>query len=129
MEMGIVGERLAAMNGKAGELRENARRASTLLKAMGNERRLTVLCYLIEGEKSVSELESLIGISQSALSQHLARLRRDGLVETRRSAQNIFYSVASAEVLELLQAMHHTLCRPTRSAPVDGQLAVAETTS
>lgn len=129
MDMGIMGHLLRPMNEKAGELRENARRASTLLKAMGNERRLTVLCYLIEGEKTVSELETLIGISQSALSQHLARLRRDGLVETRRAAQNIFYSVASSEVLELLQSLHHILCRPSRPAPVDGQPVMVETTS
>ena len=117
------------MNQKAGELRENARRVSTLLKAMGNERRLTVLCYLIEGERSVSELEALIGISQSALSQHLARLRRDGLVDTRRAAQNIFYSVADDKVTELLEALHHILCRPSRTLSVDGQAVMAETTS
>ena len=127
MDMGILGDRLVPMDEKAGELRENARRVSTLLKAMGNERRLIVLCYLVEGERSVSELESLIGISQSALSQHLARLRRDGLVETRRSAQNIFYSVASREVKELLESLHHILCRPSRTQPVDGQAIVAET--
>ncbi len=129
MQMGILGDRLIAMDEKAGELRENARRASTLLKAMGNERRLTVLCYLIEGERSVSELEALIGISQSALSQHLARLRRDGLVETRRAAQNIFYSVANSEVTELLESLHHILCRPSRPSPADGQAVMAETTS
>lgn len=129
MDMGILGDRLIPMDKKAGELRENARRASTLLKAMGNERRLTVLCYLIEGERSVSELEALIGISQSALSQHLARLRRDGLVETRRAAQNIFYSVANNEVTDLLESLHDILCRPSRTSPVDGQAVMAETTS
>jgi ArsR family transcriptional regulator, virulence genes transcriptional regulator len=63
---------------KIDELLANARRASGLLKAMGNERRLLILCYLTEGERSVGELEKLIDLSQSALSQHLARLRRDG---------------------------------------------------
>lgn len=120
---------MLSVDEKAVELRENARRASALLKAMGNERRLTVLCYLVENERSVSELEALIGISQSALSQHLARLRRDGLVETRRAAQNIYYSVASGEVRELLESLHHILCRPGRTSTVDGRSAVAETAS
>jgi ArsR family transcriptional regulator, virulence genes transcriptional regulator len=66
----------------AAELQANARRASALLKAMANERRLMILCHLATGEKSVGEIEALIGLSQSALSQHLARLRRDRLVET-----------------------------------------------
>lgn len=120
---------MLSVDEKAVELRESARRASTLLKAMGNERRLTVLCYLVENERSVSELEALIGISQSALSQHLARLRRDGLVDTRRAAQNIYYSVASREARELLESLHHILCRPGRTATVDGRSAVAETAS
>ena len=64
-------------------------RASTLLKAMSNQHRLMILCQLVPGEKCVSELEEIIGLSQSALSQHLARLRRDNLVSTRREAQTI----------------------------------------
>ena len=64
-----------------------------LLKALSNEKRLLILCALCESEKSVGELEQRIDLSQSALSQHLARLRRDGLVKTRREAQTIFYSL------------------------------------
>ena len=79
------------------ELRSNAHRASRLLKALSNERRLMVLCHLSQGEKSVGELERAVGLGQSALSQHLARLRRDALVRTRREAQTIYYSLASAE--------------------------------
>ena len=70
-------------------IQANARRASTLLKAMSNEHRLMILCQLQNGERSVGELERLVGLSQSALSQHLARLRRDQLVRTRRVAQTI----------------------------------------
>jgi DNA-binding transcriptional ArsR family regulator len=88
------------------KFRPHAPRASTLLKAMGNERRLLILCYLAQGEKTVGELERLIGISQSALSQHLARLRRDRLVQTRRSAQNIFYSLLGDESLTILKTLH-----------------------
>ena len=72
------------------ELQVNARAASVLLKAMSNERRLMILCHLAGGEKSVGELEGLISLSQSALSQLLARLRRDRLVRTRRNAQSIY---------------------------------------
>ena len=68
--------------------------ASKVLRSIGNERRLMIVCYLLEKERHVSELEGLIGISQSALSQHLARLRRDKLVQTRRDAQCVYYSIA-----------------------------------
>ena len=89
-------------------VQENAKSASRILKAMANERRLIILCYLSEGERSVGELEELIGISQSALSQHLARLRKDGLVVPRRSSQNVFYSLYGDEarlIIGLLQEL------------------------
>ena len=72
---------------------------------MGNERRLAVLCHLSEREHSVNELCRLVGLSQSALSQHLAKLRRERLVTTRRSAQTVYYSVASPEVAPLLRSL------------------------
>jgi ArsR family transcriptional regulator, virulence genes transcriptional regulator len=86
-------------------LLQKADRASKLLKAMGNARRLAVLCHLTEREHSVNELCRLVGLSQSALSQHLAKLRRDRLVATRRSAQTVYYSVASPEVAPLLRSL------------------------
>src|SRR3546814_11514478 len=88
-----------------GSLLQAAGKASTLLKAMGNERRLAVLCHLSVREHSVTELCRLVGLSQSALSQHLAKLRRDHLVTTRRSAQTVYYSVASPEVAPLLRSL------------------------
>ncbi len=88
-----------------GPLLLTAGRASRLLKAMGNERRLLILCHLSEGEHSVSELCRLVGLSQSALSQHLAKLRHDNLVKTRRSAQTVYYSLASPEVRPILQSL------------------------
>lgn len=91
-------------------LQDNTRRASGLLKAMSNEHRLLILCQLEGGEKSVGELVRLVGLSQSALSQHLARLRRDSLVRTRREAQTIFYSVASREALVLLEQLQLLYC-------------------
>lgn len=77
---------------------------------MGNPHRLMILCQLIRGERSVGELERVIGLSQSALSQHLARLRRDNLVKTRRSAQTIFYSLAGQEAEKVLDTLYQIYC-------------------
>ncbi len=94
------------------KLQESARRASALLKAMSNEHRLMILCQLLPGEKSVGELERIIGLSQSALSQHLARLRRDSLVTTRRQAQTIFYSLAGIEARAVIDTLYGLYCKP-----------------
>lgn len=109
------------------DLLSNARRASTLLKAMSNERRLLILCYLAEGEKSVGELEDLVDLSQSALSQHLARLRRDKLVRTRRSAQNIYYSLNGHEAQTVMATLHSLYCAP--SARNQDEAAPTESTA
>jgi len=79
--------------------------ACQLLKAMSNERRLIVLCHLLKGEHSVNELCKLVGLSQSALSQHLAKLRRDRVVKTRRAAQTIYYSIAAPEVGQIVATL------------------------
>ena len=76
-----------------------------ILKAMGNIKRLQILYALRHMEKSVGELEKIVNLSQSALSQHLAVLRNSGLVKTRRQAQTIFYSIKSAVVLNILNMM------------------------
>ena len=93
-------------------LKGNAARASKLLKALSNEHRLLILCQLVEGEKSVGEMEGLEPLSQSALSQHLARLRRDGLVSTRRDAQMIYYSLADDTVVEIIEVLYNAYCAP-----------------
>lgn len=93
-------------------LQPKAVEASRLLKSLANERRLLILCHLTAGERSVGELERLVDLSQSALSQHLARLRRDGLVKTRREAQTIYYSVASDAANEVLQTLYRLYCAP-----------------
>ena len=80
--------------------------ASSLLKALANEKRLVIVCILCNGEKNVGDLEQVVGLSQSALSQHLARLRRDGVVETRREAQTIFYSIKNPAVPKLLACLN-----------------------
>ncbi len=91
-------------------IQDNARRASTLLKAMSNQHRLMILCQLVPGEKCVGELESIVGLSQSALSQHLARLRRDNLVSTRREAQTIHYSLAGEEASAVIETLYGLYC-------------------
>ncbi len=91
-------------------LQENARRASTLLKAMSNQHRLLILCQLVRGERCVGDLEQIVGLSQSALSQHLARLRRDNLVKTRRSAQTIYYSLAGNEANAVIETLYGLYC-------------------
>jgi len=92
------------------KLEENARRASTLLKAMSNQHRLMILCQISHEEKSVGELEEIIGLSQSALSQHLARLRRDNLVQTRRDAQTIYYSLKGEEASTIIDTLYNLYC-------------------
>jgi DNA-binding transcriptional ArsR family regulator len=97
-------------------LQKRASHAATLLKVMANARRLIVLCQLAEGEKAVGELESVVGLSQSALSQHLSVLRQQGLVMTRREGQSIFYSLASKEAQTIMLALHEVFCaKPGRN--------------
>lgn len=100
---------------KPADLEQNARKASALLKAMANERRLLILCHLATGEKSVGELEAMVSLSQSALSQHLARLRRDGLVGTRRAAQTIYYRLAGREAQAIMETLHALYCEPVKA--------------
>lgn len=76
-----------------------------MLKAMGNEKRLEILYHLFQKEQNVGELEKVIGLSQSALSQHLAVLRNEGLVKTRREAQTIFYSIKNSKVNDVLKML------------------------
>ena len=92
------------------DMRENASQAADLLKAMSNENRLLILCHLGEKEMSVSELNNFIDLSQSSLSQHLARLRQDGLVKTRRESQTIFYTIANPSVVKLIGFLHNEFC-------------------
>ena len=95
-------------------LQKRAGHAATLLKVMANPNRLIILCQLAEREKSVGELERVVGLSQSALSQHLSVLRKQGVVITRRSAQSIFYSLASKEVQTIMLALHDVFCAKAR---------------
>ena len=101
----------AVANMNMGELQSRALRAAGLLKATANPVRLMVLCQLAEGEKSVGELEKVAGVSQSALSQHLALLRERGVVRSRREGQSIFYALDGPEAPALLAALYEVYCR------------------
>jgi DNA-binding transcriptional ArsR family regulator len=90
--------------------KDKASEAAAFLKTLANENRLMVLCHLAQGEKSVTELESLIDIRQPNLSQQLSRLRADGLVKTRRNAKSIYYELDSPEVMLLIQLMYRLFC-------------------
>ncbi|MDD1794128.1 metalloregulator ArsR/SmtB family transcription factor [Enterovibrio makurazakiensis] len=93
------------------QMQEAGPKAVKLLKAMANERRLFILCYLLEGEMSVGTLSDKLELSQSALSQHLAWLRRDGLVATRKEAQTVYYSLKSVEVQTIMMTLHELFCK------------------
>jgi len=89
----------------------SAQEASGFLKALAHEARLLILCLLIEEEKSVSDIEEILKLRQPAISQQLARLRADNLVETRRDGKNVFYSLARPEVREVIGALHRAFCQ------------------
>ena len=95
-------------------MRVHAADAARLLKALSNEKRLMLLCLLVEGERSVSGLNARLDLSQSALSQHLAVLRADGLVTTRRDAQTIYYSLAEGPAQRIIDTLHSIYCAADR---------------
>lgn len=95
---------------QAQDMRQSAAQAVRLLKTLANENRLLIMCVLAEGEHSVGALNDQIDLSQSALSQHLAVLREQGLVKTRRERQTIYYSLADSEAIPLIQTLHDSFC-------------------
>jgi DNA-binding transcriptional ArsR family regulator len=95
----------------ARELNAKASEVARLLAALANEHRLAILCQLIEGERSVGSLVKGVGLTQSALSQHLARLRTAGIVATRRDAQTIYYRLASAAAGSVMKTLADIYCR------------------
>jgi ArsR family transcriptional regulator, virulence genes transcriptional regulator len=96
---------LESLQLKAGE-------AERLLKAMASRPRLMVLCELLKGERTVTALHEAVGLSMSAISQHLARLRADELVSTRRESQTIFYSLADPGATRILETLYSIYCSP-----------------
>lgn len=94
-------------------MQAQASKASTLLSAMSNDKRLMILCQLVDAERSVNELTDLIGSRQSTVSQHLALLRREGFVSARRDGQTQLYSLAGDEARSILETLFSLYCEPT----------------
>ncbi|MDY6942998.1 MAG: metalloregulator ArsR/SmtB family transcription factor [Pseudomonadota bacterium] len=97
-------------------MQTHAGQAARLLKALSNEHRLMILCNLLGAELSVGALLQRVPLSQSALSQHLAVLRTDGLVKTRRESQTIYYSLKGNQATRVLELLHDMYCAPQRSS-------------
>ena len=91
---------------------EKARAATAMLKALSHEGRLMILCYLAHGEKSVTELEEILSMRQSAVSQQLARLRADNLIEARRDGKTIFYSIKDERAHQIMELVYELFCGP-----------------
>ena len=91
-------------------MHNSAGKAVRLLKSLANESRLVVMCILAEGELSVGKLNRRVDLSKSALSQHLAILREQGLVKTRRESQTIYYSLSDSEAIGVIQTLHDIYC-------------------
>lgn len=89
---------------------ENAHHATELLKALASESRLMILCLLADGERSVGELNELMERRQSSVSQQLGRLRRQGLVTSRRDGKTVYYSIASEEAKSIINVLHDLYC-------------------
>ncbi len=95
-------------------LMDQARKAGDLLKALSHESRLLILCILVAGERSVSELEEIMNMPQAAVSQQLARLRFDRLVKTRRDGRMVYYSIADEDVARLVELLYEFFCKPVQ---------------
>lgn len=93
------------------QMEQNAESAISLLKMLANKHRLILLCILRSGEKSVSQLNELVPIPQSTLSQHLAFLRREKLVQTRREAQTIYYSLLDEKIIPVIGLLYQLYCQ------------------
>lgn len=95
----------------------NALEVANILRALGNERRLMILCKLVEaGEATVGTLVDAVGLSQSALSQHLAKMRDEGIVTFRRESQTLWYRIADPRIEQLMAELHRLYCRQDRHA-------------
>lgn len=99
-----------------------ADQASDLLKALSNRNRLLLICQLTDGERSVGELAERLNLRDSTVSQHLALLRKDGLVSARRDAQTIYYSIASEPAREILVMLYQVFCAPPKIAALKKRL-------
>ncbi len=104
------------------EMEAAADQASDLLKALSNRHRLLIICQLIDGERSVGDLAQLLDLRDSTVSQHLALLRKDGLVSACRDGQTIYYSIASDPAREVLKTLYQVYCAPQKAGKAKAKL-------
>ncbi len=104
------------MNLTPDELNRIAGEASGFLKQLASKQRLMILCHLIDGERSVSQLQELLGTEQSSISQHLARLRQEGILTARRDARQKYYSIQDEKALQVIELLHSIYCETNRSS-------------
>ncbi len=102
-----------------------ADQAAELLKSLGNRHRLLILCQLAEQERSVGDLAGLLGLRDSTVSQHLSLLRKDGLVQTRRDGQTIWYAIASPSARRVLDTLFEIYCKPAALCAPTGRAQAA----
>jgi DNA-binding transcriptional ArsR family regulator len=107
----------------AEEMSQRAAEAAAFLKALSHEGRLMTLCHLSSGEKSVTELEELLGSRQAAVSQQLARLRADGLVAARREGKAIYYSIRDPKAASIMTLVYDMFCGPNARPSLSAQFA------
>jgi DNA-binding transcriptional ArsR family regulator len=110
------------MKVEAAVMERAADQASDLLKALSNRHRLLIICQLIDGERSVGQLAAFLNLRDSTVSQHLALLRKDGLVAARRDAQTIYYSIASEPAREVLKTLYEFFCAPQKAKKLKNRL-------
>lgn len=92
------------------EMKEKCEAIAAILKTLANPQRLTILCTLTEGEKSVGELQKICGISQSVMSQHLARMRLQGILSTDKRQNFVYYYISDERILKIMQSLHDVFC-------------------
>jgi ArsR family transcriptional regulator, virulence genes transcriptional regulator len=112
---------------KVADMLAAADQASAMLKALANRHRLIIICQLIEQERSVGELAELLQIRDSTVSQHLALLRKDGLVTARRDGQTIWYSIGSRQAGEIVRTLYQVYCAPTAACDPKAKRQAAPT--
>lgn len=98
-------------NSTVENMEKNSKKAEAMLKILANSKRLMILCHLLRNEKTVGDLSALVGLSQSALSQHLAKMRALNLVETNKVGQEVFYRIESLEVEAILSTLYLIYCK------------------
>lgn len=92
-------------------MQRNATKAETMLKLLANAKRLTILCHLVKSEKSVGELADCVGLSSSALSQHLTKMRDLKMVEANKKGQKVYYKISNPEVEAILSTLYLIYCK------------------